>query len=194
MKTKFVLFWVSMMLFTLGCGMINSLLGLNQSAGTVSELWPDVPPLEGATKANLEVPLAFQLMIRAMTSSGVDYIAFTTPKSPDEVKSFYTTETMQANGWQAVDMEGNQANQQSCVGNQEGQGNAGALCLFSKKEGDKDTLLAIIVAQDEQSKQTNVFYARIAADVDLNITPPAAPSPQGSGPTVGPGQASAKLH
>lgn len=190
MKTKFILFLGSMMLFTLGCGMINSLLGLNQSAGTVSELWADVPPLEGATKANLEVPLAFQLMLRAITRSGVDYIAFTTPKSPDEVKSFYTAEKMQANGWQAVDMEGKQANQQSCVGNQEGQGNAGALCLFSKKGGDKETILAIIIAQDEQSKLTNVFYARIAAS-DLNITPAA---PQGSMPALGPAQARAKFN
>jgi hypothetical protein len=190
MKTRFVLFLGSMMLFTLGCGMINSLLGLNQSSGTVSELWPDVPPLEGATKADLEVPLAFQLMIRALTRSGVDYIAFTTPKTPDEVKAFYTAELMQANGWQAVDMEGSQTNQQSCVGDQSGQGNAGALCLFSKKEGDKDTLLAIIVAQDEQSKLTNVFYARIAAS-ELNITPPA---PQGLAPAFAPAPVSAHLN
>ena len=191
MKTKFILFLGGMMLFTMGCGMINSLLGLNQSSGTVSELWPDVPPLEGATKADLEVPLAFQLMIRALTSSGVDYIAFTTPKTPDEVKSFYTAELMQANGWQAVDMEGSQTNQQSCVGDQSGEGNAGALCLFSKKEDDKDTLLAIIIAQGEQSQLTNVFYARIAAS-ELQITPPAAP--QGVGPTLAPFQASIHLY
>jgi len=28
-----------------------------QSAGTVNSLWPDVPPFEGATKADLAIPL-----------------------------------------------------------------------------------------------------------------------------------------
>jgi hypothetical protein len=67
------------------------MLGLTNSAGTVSELWSDVPPLEGAAKADLEMPLAFQLMIKAMTRGGVDYIAFTTPQTPDDIKGYYTT-------------------------------------------------------------------------------------------------------
>ncbi|NJN99500.1 MAG: hypothetical protein HC875_38070 [Anaerolineales bacterium] len=100
MKKGFVLFLATLMLFTLGCGMLNSWLGLSSSAGTVSELWSDVPPLEGATKADLEIPLVFQLMIQAVAKSGVNYIAFTTPQTPAEVKSFYTAEVMQANGWQ----------------------------------------------------------------------------------------------
>jgi hypothetical protein len=176
MKRKFIFLLGVMMVFTLGCGMINSLIGVTESAGTVSELWPDVPPLEGATKADLEIPLAFQLMIKAIAKGGVNYIAFTTPKTPDEIKGFYTAELMQTNGWQAVDMEGNEASQQSCVGNQADTGNAGAFCMFSKKEGDKDTLLAIIIAQDNETKQTSVFYARVdSSGIDLQLTPP----PQG---------------
>ena len=172
MKKRFVLFLVIVILFTMGCGMLNSWLGLSGSAGTVSELWSDVPPLEGATKADLEIPLVFQLMIQAIARSGVNYIAFTTPKTPEEVKSFYTAELMQANGWKTADMEGNEANQQGCVADQANTGNDGAFCLFSKEEGDKQTLLAIIIAQDEQSEQTSIFYARIeGSNIELEITP-----------------------
>jgi hypothetical protein len=152
-----------MMFFTLACGIVNSMLGLNKSAGTVSELWSDVPPLEGATKADLEMPLAFQLMIRAMTRGGVDYIAFTTTKTPDEIKGYYTAELMQSNGWKVVDMEGNETGQQSCVGDQSDAGSAGAVCLFSKEDNGNETLLAIVIAQNEQNKQADVFYARIDA-------------------------------
>jgi hypothetical protein len=163
MKTKFTLLLCIMMMFTLACGIVNSMLGLNKSSGTVSELWSDVPPLEGATKADLEMPLAFQLMLRAMTRGGVDYIAFTTTKTPDEIKDFYTVELMQANGWKVVDLEGNQTGQQSCVGDQSDAGSAGALCLFGKDDDENEILLAIVIAEDEQAKQTNVFYTRIDA-------------------------------
>jgi hypothetical protein len=163
MKTKFTLFLGAMMMFTMACGIVNSMLGLTNSAGTVSELWPDVPPLEGATKADLEMPLAFQLMIKTMTGGGVNYIAFTTTKTPDEIKGFYTAELMQANGWKAVDMEGNQSNQQSCVGDQSDAASAGAVCLFSKEDSGNETVLAIVIAQDAETKQSDVFYARIDA-------------------------------
>lgn len=172
MKKGFVLFLAAVMLFTLGCGMLNSWLGLSSAAGTVGELWSDVPPLEGASKADLEIPLVFQLMIRTVAKSGVNYIAFTTPKTPDEVKSFYTAEMMQANGWKTVQMESGDVSQQGCVADQADAASDGAFCLFSKEEGDKQTLLAIIIAQDEQSQQTSVFYARIeGGNIELQITP-----------------------
>lgn len=180
MKKGVVLSLATIMLFTLGCGMLNSWLGLSSSAGTVSELWSDVPPLEGATKANLEIPLVFQLMIKTVAKSGVNYIAFTTPKTPDEVKSFYTAEVMQANGWKTVQMEGNDASQQGCVADQADAASDGAFCLFSKEEGDQQTLLAIIIAQDEQPQQTSIFYARIeGSNIEIQLTP----ASQGAVPT-----------
>lgn len=175
MKTKFTLLFGALLVFSLGCGIVNSMLGLTNSAGSVSELWSDVPPLEGATKADLEMPLAFQLMIRTMTSGGVDYIAFTTPKTPDEIKSYYTAELMQTNGWQTVDMEGKETGEQSCLGDQSDSGNAGAVCLFNKKDGDKETLLAIVIAQDEQKTETNVFYTRIDTSKFETPQPDATP-------------------
>lgn len=171
MKKRLALFLIVVMLLNLGCGMLNSWLGLSSSAGTVGELWPDVPALEGATKADLELPMVFQLMIQALAKSGVNYIAFTTPQTPEEVKGFYTVELMQANGWKAVDMEGSATNQ-SCVAGEGDGGTGGAFCLFSKDEGEKQTILAIIITQEEQTQQTSVFYARIeGGNIELQITP-----------------------
>ncbi|HET9224733.1 MAG TPA: hypothetical protein VFO07_19630 [Roseiflexaceae bacterium] len=151
------------------CGMADSLMG-NRSGGTVSSLWSDVPPIDGASKAEISMPLAFRLMLQGAFKGGLDYIAYTTNKTPDEVRGFYTFERMQANGWNAADMSGNQQEQLSCIGDKSDGGSAGAICLFAKQEGKQKPLLAIIVAHNEQTKQTEIFYTRI--DVSkLETTP-----------------------
>ncbi len=163
MKTVQKLMVVVTMLSLMGCGMLNSLLDNTSTTGTVSSLWSDVPPLQGAAKTNLEMPLAFRLMIQAAFRGGIDYIAYTTKQSPDEVRNFYSVERMKSSGWQAADLEGNQGGPQSCVGDQQGAGSSGELCVFAKQDGNKEILLAIVVAEDAQTKQADVFYARIDA-------------------------------
>jgi hypothetical protein len=150
------------------CGIAESLMG-NRSGGTVSNLWPDVPSVDGATKAEITMPLAFRLMLQGAFKGGIDYIAYTTSKTPDDVRGFYTVERMQANGWKAADMSGSAQDQLSCVGDTSDGASAGALCLFAKQDGQQKPLLAIVVAQNEQTKQTEVFYARI--DVSKFETP-----------------------
>jgi hypothetical protein len=151
------------------CGLAKSLLG-NSSGGTVATLWPDVPPIDGATRADIEMPLAFRLMLQSAFKGGIDYIAYTTSKTPDDVRGFYTTERMQANGWKAADMSGNAQDQTSCAGDKSGDNSSsGALCLFSKEQDAQKLLLAIVVAQNQDTKQTDVFYARI--DVSKLETP-----------------------
>jgi hypothetical protein len=151
-----------------GCGLAKSLLGT--SGGSVAQLWPDVPPIDGATKTELEMPLAFRLMLQSAFKGGIDYIAYSTSKTPDEVRGFYTTERMQANGWKGADMSGAAQDQLSCIGDQSGDASSsGALCLFAKQDGAQKPLLAIVVAQNEDTKQTEVFYARI--DVSKLETP-----------------------
>src|SRR6476469_2248578 len=56
-------------------------LGGDKNAGTVSTLWPDVPPFEGATKADLEIPLGARLMIRAFSQGAINFISFRTNKT-----------------------------------------------------------------------------------------------------------------
>ncbi len=177
MKTVQKLMIVVVMFSLMGCGMLNSLFNTTSGAGTVSNLWSDVPPLQGASKANMEMPLAFRLMIQATFRGGIDYIAYTTSQSPDDVRNFYSAERMKSDGWQATDLGGGQGSQQSCVGDQQGAGSGGELCLFAKQDGNKEIVLAIVVAEDAQTKHADVFYARINAS---NFETPAAGKQTGS--------------
>lgn len=143
------------------CRMVESLTG-GEKAGTVSNLWPDVPPFASATKADLAIPLGARLMLRAAMQGKINFIAFTTPKSAQEVKEFYSVDLMKSAGWTP--------NQKGCFGDTEDQKNQGAVCLFQRQDGEKKEGLAIIVAEDDKTKQTNIFYARI------DLTEP-SPSP-----------------
>lgn len=137
----------------LSCKLGERLAG-DKNAGTVSTLWSDVPPFEGATKADLEIPLGARLFIRGMMQGKVNFISFKTNKTAQEVKDFYTKERMKAAGWNA--------DERGCVGDtDEEKNNHGAICLYQRKDGGKDEGLAIIVAQDEKLPETNIFYARI---------------------------------
>ena len=137
----------------LSCKLSERLAG-DKNAGTVSALWADVPPFEGATKADLEIPLGARLFIRGMMQGKVNFISFKTSKTAQEVKDFYSKERMKAAGWSA--------DERGCVGDTEdSQNNHGAVCLYQRKDGGKDEGLAIIVAQDEKLPETNIFYARI---------------------------------
>ena len=136
----------------ISCKLSERLAG-DKNAGTVSELWPDVPPFQGATKAEIEIPLGMRLLIRGMTQGKVNFISFRTDKPAQEVKDYYSVDRMKAVGWIA--------NDKGCTGDTEDTKNHGAICLFSKKNNGKDEALAIIVAQDEKLPDTNIFYARV---------------------------------
>jgi hypothetical protein len=136
----------------LSCKLGERLAG-DKNAGTVSALWPDVPPFQGATKADLEIPLGARLMIRGMMQGKVNFISFRTDKPAQEVKDFYSNDRMKAAGWTP--------NDKGCIGDTEDTKNHGALCLFQRKDGGKEEGLAIVVAQDEKLPETNIFYARV---------------------------------
>lgn len=136
----------------ISCKLSERLAG-DKNAGTVSELWPDVPPFQGATKADVEIPLGVRLLIRGMMQGKVNFISFRTDKTAQEVKDFYSNDRMKAAGWIA--------NDKGCTGDTEDSQNHGAVCLFSKKNAGKEEGLAIILAQDEKLPETNIFYARI---------------------------------
>jgi hypothetical protein len=122
-------------------------------AGTVSALWSDVPAFAGAQKADLEIPLGARLAMQAMMQGKLNFIAFTTDKSAEDVKAFYSKDRMKAVGWIP--------NEKGCLGDTQDEKSQGAICLFGKKDGVKDEGLAIIVAEDDKTKKTEIFYARI---------------------------------
>ena len=155
MKTSASLLALALVLGVAISCKLSERLGGDKNAGTVSELWPDVPPFQGATKAEVEIPLGVRLLIRGMSQGKVNFISFRTDKSAQEVKDFYSNDRMKAAGWLA--------NDKGCTGDTEDTKNHGAMCLFSRKDQGKEEALAIIVAQDEKLPETNIFYARIDA-------------------------------
>lgn len=136
----------------LSCKLSERLMG-DKNAGTVSALWPDVPPFAGATKTDMEIPLGARLVIRTMFQGKLNFISFRTDKTAQEVKDFYSEDRMKASGWIA--------DKKGCIGDTEDSKNHGAVCVYEKKEGGKEEGLAIIVAQDAKLPDTNIFYARI---------------------------------
>jgi hypothetical protein len=136
----------------ISCRFVES-LGGNPKAGTVSSLWSDVPPFAGATRADLEIPLGARLAIRALMQGKVNFIAFTTDQSAQTVQDFYSNERMKGAGWTPSD--------KGCVGDTEDQKSQGAVCLFKRKDGNKEEGLAIVLGQDEKTKRTEIFYVRI---------------------------------
>jgi hypothetical protein len=152
MRNSFqILVLLSAVGLVVSCRMIETLT-TKPSAGTVSSLWRDVPPFEGATKADLEIPLGARLAIRAMMQGKINFIAFTTSKSPQDVQNFYGKELMKSAGWTP--------SEKGCIGDTEGEQSQGVVCLFTRKEGDKREGLAIVMATDERTKQTEIFYVR----------------------------------
>jgi hypothetical protein len=139
------------LLFTTGCGLIGSLIG-GGGRSSVGSLWPDVPPMEGATpNKDLQLPTFARLAVQAIAQGNLEFIAYVTTKSPQEVADFYTAERMQALGWSS-DTGGCQ------VGNDANAG--GGFCAFAKKEDNKETALIIATAKDEKSGETQIFYIR----------------------------------
>jgi len=152
-----------------GCGLAKNLTG--QNAGTVSELWSDVPALDGATKANIDIPLPLQLIIQGFIQAAnadksnttkldkFDFIAFQTDMTPQQVGEFYTLDKMKAAGWNAEDMPG-------CAtgADTSGAASAAGFCVFGKTgDGGKSTALMIIPFKDDNQKQTQVFFVRFEA-------------------------------
>jgi len=153
MRTSISLLVILLLLSVgLSCKLSERLMG-DKNAGTVSSLWPDVPPFNGATKTDVEIPLGARLLIRTMSQGKLNFISFRTDKPAQEVKDFYSKERMKAAGWNADD--------KGCTGDTEDSKNHGAVCLYERKDCGKQERLAIIVAQDEKLPETNIFYARI---------------------------------
>jgi hypothetical protein len=179
-KWRLLLFSLALCAGLLGCGLTDTLV--NNAAGgskgnSVANLWPDVPPLSGAQKMSLDLPITVQLAIQALIKSSgsqdgltvntFDWIAFSTTQTPDQIASFYTLDRMTSQGWTTQD-QGFGCNTSS------GTPGVGGICVFGKgKQGSEQTFLFILLVPDDQKKQTQAFYVRLAGI--LQVTPTAAP-------------------
>ncbi len=155
------------MLVTVGCGAISSLVG-GGSGTKATTMWSDVPAVDGATQVNVDIPLPIRLAIKAFVTAAAnsentnsstqldnfDFIAYTTPKATADVQAFYTLERMAALGWNTKDQPG-------CAGGNAETGTvAGAFCLFGKDDGAKKSILVIVAATEDSTKETQLWYAR----------------------------------
>jgi hypothetical protein len=169
-KTALLVLLALVALVASGCGIAQGLLGRN--AGTVSQLWSDVPALPNGTKSNIDIPLPVQIAIQGFMQAAnsdsssstkldkFDFIAYQTAQTPQQITDYYTADKMKAAGWDSTDTPGcTSGTGTSAVG----------FCVFGKKgTGGKQTVLLIIPAQDDTTKQTQVFFVRFEA---TNKTP-----------------------
>jgi hypothetical protein len=144
---------VATLLFTTGCGLIGNLIGGGGTAA--SALWADVPPMDGATpNKDLQLPPVARLAVQAVAQGNLEFVAYVTPKTLQEVADFYTAERMAAAGWTSQTGGCQATNDTSGTG-------GGGLCLFTKAEAGRETSLFIVTAKDNQSPQTQIFYVRV---------------------------------
>ncbi|MCS7055294.1 MAG: hypothetical protein NZM18_03855 [Thermoflexales bacterium] len=159
------------MFVTAGCGLIESLTG-GGSAQTTT-LWADVPRMEGMQQENMQLPLPVRLAVQALiqssaASEGVrvdnfEIVSFTSAKTAEDVKAFYTNERMQAAGW-------NIPNQPGCSGMNDEAASAGvAFCMFGKQNPTNKSFLVIAAMRNENETATTVYFLRF--DGDLTATP-----------------------
>jgi hypothetical protein len=157
----------------LACGglSLSNLVGGGDSYTAASDLWSDVPRMDGLTPSQAEeLPLPIKLVLRTVignlgklngpgedqTTGNVDWISLNTSATPDDVMNFYTSERMASAGW-------DQNSDSSCIsGSEQGAPQIGAVCLFAKTENGTGTYLAILATQDDTTKQTSVFFLRLA--------------------------------
>jgi hypothetical protein len=130
------------------------------SMNRIAQLWSDVPPLEGMTQSQqAEMPLAIRLLARPFLdammrglNNGKDAghwdVAFYTVggKTTHDVEAFYVPARMQKYGWQQ---------QGGCATVSQA-----SFCSFQKQQGDKQTGLLIIAADDQEHKSTALYFMR----------------------------------
>jgi hypothetical protein len=118
--------------------------------------------MDGLNKADLQLPLTAKLAVQAFikaSSKGagnLDFISFTTTKSPMDVVDYYTLDRMNEAGWNFTDQPG-------CSSNVEQGGSfGGSVCIFVKETGSNTkTVLLIFSGEEAKLKQTQVFFARM---------------------------------
>jgi hypothetical protein len=130
---------------------------------TVAQLWSDVPPMEGMSKSQTQMPLAVKVLARPFLDALMrglnngkeaghwDVAAFMlNGKTTHDVETFYVPARMGKFGWQ---QQGGCATVTKAT-----------FCSFQKREGNKGTGLLVVAADDEEHKSTGIYFIRQEAD------------------------------
>jgi hypothetical protein len=153
-------------LAALACGLIDQVAERVTNGGdelqAVTELWSDVPAMDGMTTAQqVEMPAWLKALARPVMDQMMkglndgqdaghwDWTGFAlSGTTPDDVEAFYSPERMAEHGWQQADA--------ACLP----MGAQGVLCSFAKEAEGTSTGLIVLAALDEAQKQTSVFFLR----------------------------------
>ncbi len=162
---------IALSLCVVACSTIVDRIAGGQDMKRVNELWTDVPKMDGLNASDLEMPAATKLILRTILGNlgrlnkegepqqtgSIDWLAYTTTKTPDEVSAFYTNDKMAAFGnWDT-------SKESTCISGKD-KGVGGVFCVFQKKMNGRQAGLVIVAAEDEKTKQTNLFFVRIEGD------------------------------
>ena len=166
------------------CSRIINKFTEDKNLTRVGDLWPDVPKMDGLTSSEAELPVYIHLLMRTTlnnlyrlnkegedkTPAKGDWAVFTTPKSANDVKNFYSNERMTSFGqWDA-------SQKSTCLDGKQ-HGFSGVACVFGKTVNNRGNGLLIVASQDEAKKQTNVFFVRVESDETANTNkPPLTPA------------------
>jgi hypothetical protein len=173
MRNRTLVLVILSVLVALACNPLSGLSG--GDAGTVDNLWPDVPPYPGASKTDVELPLFARVMVEAATraimagagedAGDLEFIGFTTGDSPEDVMAFYTIDRMAGEGWTA----GEESEIGCTTGSTSGE-DMGGFCGFGKESGGRISGLFIMIVPGSEGSGNDVFYVRIDANADALAT------------------------
>ncbi len=157
----------------LACGLMNTVTNTVTGGGNyqpAASMWGDVPQMDGLTPNQLaDLPAGVKLIMRLVlgnlgrlnasgqdqSTGNIDWLAFNSTGTPDDVMNYYTTDRMTAAGWDQTDSAG-------CQNSSSGGTDQGSVfCVFGKQSNGLQTYLAIIATQDANTKQTSVFFLRL---------------------------------
>ena len=173
----------ALLLASQSCRIVKTLTGEDLNLKKVGDLWSDVPKMDGLTSSEEGMPIYVKLLMRTAlnnlyrlnkknedrTPGTGDWAVFSTTKSPQDVQGFYTNDRMTTFGkWDA-------SKNSTCLNGSEYRF-SGVACVFAKNENKHGIGLLIVAAQDEQKKQTNVFFVRVETDETAPGNSPASPA------------------
>ncbi len=179
---------IFILMFTLACSLTsaisNKITGLSNSGSSggsgsknaqpVTTLWSDVPRMDGLTQESFDLPLPARLAVDGYLKSNskylgsLDFIAFSTSSTFQQIEDFYTTDRMQAAGWNNPDNPG-------CAGSISIGGDVGGgVCFFARQNTDNSgAVLALFMSKDTKSPKTQLYFIRLS----LTDLPTATPKP-----------------
>lgn len=165
---KIAIIVIALTAASLACSVGSLLPSGSEGLTTTSELWSDVPRVDGLEGSDLELPLTARIFVEAWMgvalsegNGDADVAVFRTQNAAADLEAFYTNERMTANGWAA-----SQGEESTCfTGEEQGVAEIGLFCVFGRDEASAETALILIAIPSEQAGNLEVFFVRLETQV-----------------------------